>query len=45
MTKCKLCIEDRKYCINCKDNPIYKKIPEISLFKPYCRDIKIEKNN
>ena len=32
---CKKCIMDRELCINCKDNPIYKYVPTISLYKEY----------
>lgn len=35
MGRCEKCIEDRKFCINCRENPIYRDVPKISLFKAY----------
>lgn len=39
MNKCDRCVTPAflgyEECVKCKDNPIYKKVPNISLFKEY----------
>lgn len=33
--RCNKCITDRNLCIGCRDNPIYRVVPNISFYKEY----------
>lgn len=33
--KCTVCITNKKECLKCMDNPIYKNIPTVSLYTEY----------
>lgn len=33
--KCETCVTNKKECIGCRDNPIYKDVSRVSLFQEY----------
>jgi hypothetical protein len=33
--KCETCVTNKSECIGCRDNPIYKDVPTVSLFQEY----------
>ena len=35
MGNCKMCVQDRRECLSCMDNPVFRNIPTESKFVPY----------
>lgn len=42
---CDNCVRDRKLCLECRDNPIYKDVPTRSLYKEYISVCPLEAEN
>ena len=35
MGNCKMCVQDRRECLSCMDNPVFRNVPTESKFVPY----------